>query len=265
MGSSKDKMMVAAAGAGEQEEEEMDEMLAALGYKVRSSDMADVAQKLEQLEMAMGMGGVGGAGATADDGFISHLATDTVHYNPSDLSSWVESMLSELNAPPPQLPPATPPVPRLASTSSTVTSGAAAGAGYFDLPPAVDSSSGTYALKPIPSPVVASADPSSTDSTREPKRMRTGGGSTSSSSSSSSSMDGGRTRSSVVEAAPPAMQASAATAREGGEGGDEWAPYVNKMEVGILRGGQHQRGVVKPAPRRTKQPCPRPDAKSERF
>ena len=66
MGSSKDKMMVAAAGAGEQEEE-MDEMLAALGYKVRSSDMADVAQKLEQLEMAMGMGGVGGAGATADD------------------------------------------------------------------------------------------------------------------------------------------------------------------------------------------------------
>ena len=64
MGSSKDKMMVAAVGAGEQEEE-MDEMLAALGYKVRSSDMADVAQKLEQLEMAMG--GVGGAGATADD------------------------------------------------------------------------------------------------------------------------------------------------------------------------------------------------------
>ncbi|EER93592.1 hypothetical protein BDA96_01G126200 [Sorghum bicolor] len=211
MGSSKDKMMVAAAGAGEQEEE-LDEMLASLGYKVRSSDMADVAQKLEQLEMAMGMGGVGGAGATADDGFISHLATDTVHYNPSDLSSWLESMLSELNAPPPPLPPATtPPAPRLASTSSTVTSGAAAGAGYFDLPPAVDSSSSTYALKPIPSPVaVASADPSSTDSTREPKRMRTGGGSTSSSSSSSSSMDGGRTRSSVVEAAPPATQAPAA-------------------------------------------------------
>jgi DELLA protein len=203
-GSSKDKSMAAAAaGAGEQEEE-VDELLAALGYKVRSSDMADVAQKLEQLEMAMGMGG---ACPTADDGFVSHLATDTVHYNPSDLSSWVESMLSELNAPPPPLPPATP-APRLASTSSTVTSGAAAGAGYFDLPPAVDSSSSTYALKPIPSPVAAaSADPSP-DSAREPKRMRTGGGSTSSSSSSSSSMDGGRTRSSVVEAAPPATQAA---------------------------------------------------------
>ena len=205
MGSSKDNMMAAAAG---EQDEEVDELLAALGYKVRSSDMADVAQKLEQLEMAMGMGGVGGAGAAADDGFVSHLATDTVHYNPSDLSSWVENMLSELNAPPPPLPPA-PPAPRLASTSSTVTGGATAGGGYFDLPPAVDSSSSTYALKPIPSPVAASADPS-TDSTREPKRMRTGGGSTSSSSSSSSSLDGGRTRSSAVEAAPPATQASAA-------------------------------------------------------
>lgn len=200
MGSSKDKMM--AAAAAEEQEDEMDEMLAALGYKVRSSDMADVAHKLEQLEMAF-----------ADDGFISHLATDTVHSNPSDMASYLEKILSDVNLPPPPLPPATPPpAPRLASTSSTVTSGAAAGAGYFDLPPAVDSSSSTYALKPIPSPpvvAVAVADPSSTDSTREPKRMRTGGGSTSSSSSSSSSMDGGRTRSSVVEAAPPATQGSA--------------------------------------------------------
>ncbi|KAL6637697.1 hypothetical protein ACP70R_025269 [Stipagrostis hirtigluma subsp. patula] len=201
MGSSKDKMMVAPA---QEQDEEVDELLAALGYKVRSSDMADVAQKLEQLEMAMGMGGVGGAGA-ADDGFVSHLATDTVHYNPSDLSSWVESMLSELNAPPPPLPPA-PPASRLASTSSTVTGGGP----YFDLPPAVDSSSSTHALKPIPSPVAAPADPS-TDSAREPKRMRTGGGSTSSSSSSSSSLGGGGARSSVVEAAAPATQASAAT------------------------------------------------------
>nr|AEV92817.1 DELLA protein [Triticum aestivum]AGG68480.1 truncated DELLA protein [Triticum aestivum]CAT00969.1 mutated DELLA protein [Triticum aestivum] len=43
MGSSEDKMMVsgsAAAGEGE----EVDELLAALGYKVRASDMADVAQ-----------------------------------------------------------------------------------------------------------------------------------------------------------------------------------------------------------------------------
>ncbi|KAM0021916.1 putative transcription factor GRAS family [Helianthus debilis subsp. tardiflorus] len=62
----------------------MDELLEVLGYKVRSTDMADVAQKLEQLEMVMG-----------EDG-VSQLA-DTVHYNPSDLSGWYQSMLSEIN------------------------------------------------------------------------------------------------------------------------------------------------------------------------
>ncbi|XP_022771929.1 DELLA protein GAI-like [Durio zibethinus] len=68
----------------------MDELLAVLGYKVRSSDMADVAQKLEQLEMVMG---------TAQEDGISHLSSDTIHYNPSDLSGWVQSMLTELNNP----------------------------------------------------------------------------------------------------------------------------------------------------------------------
>ncbi|KAK1626192.1 hypothetical protein QYE76_000507 [Lolium multiflorum] len=42
-----------------EEDEEVNELLAALGHKVHSSDMGDLAQKLEQLEMAMGMGGVG--------------------------------------------------------------------------------------------------------------------------------------------------------------------------------------------------------------
>uniref|UniRef100_A0ACD5X6L3 Uncharacterized protein n=1 Tax=Avena sativa TaxID=4498 RepID=A0ACD5X6L3_AVESA len=192
----KDKFMSAPAA----EEEEVDELLAALGYKVRSSDMADVAQKLEQLEMAMGMGGVG-PGAAQDDGFTAHLATDTVHYNPTDLSSWVESMLSELNAPPP-------PLPQTPSLASTVTGGG--GGGFFDIPPpSVDSSSSTYALRPIPSPAVAQPD----DSARDPKRMRTGGGSTSSSSSSSSSLGGGGgARSSVVEAAPPAAATAEANA-----------------------------------------------------
>ncbi|GAB4828655.1 hypothetical protein Ancab_018320 [Ancistrocladus abbreviatus] len=66
----------------------MDELLAVLGYKVKSSDMADVALKLEQLEMAMG---------TFQEDGISHLSCDTVHYNPSDISAWLENMLSELN------------------------------------------------------------------------------------------------------------------------------------------------------------------------
>lgn len=70
----------------------MDELLAMLGYKVKTSDMADVAEKLEQLEMAMTMT----MGTTKEDG-ISHLSTSTVHYNPSDLTGWIQSMLSELH------------------------------------------------------------------------------------------------------------------------------------------------------------------------
>lgn len=75
----------------EQQQGGNDELLAALGYKVRSSDMADVAQKLEQLEMVMG---------SAQEEGISHLASDTVHYDPTDLYSWVQTMLTELNPPP---------------------------------------------------------------------------------------------------------------------------------------------------------------------
>ncbi|XP_022728327.1 DELLA protein GAI-like [Durio zibethinus] len=74
----------------EQDAGGMDELLAVLGYKVRSSEMADVAQKLEQLEMVLG---------TAQEDGISHLSCDSIHYNPSDLSGWVQSMLTELNNP----------------------------------------------------------------------------------------------------------------------------------------------------------------------
>ncbi|GFP90806.1 della protein gai1 [Phtheirospermum japonicum] len=65
-----------------------DELFAVLGYKVKSSDMAVVAQKIEQLEEVMG--------SVQQDG-LSQLASETVHYNPSDLSSWLESMISGLN------------------------------------------------------------------------------------------------------------------------------------------------------------------------
>ncbi|KAF3432159.1 hypothetical protein FNV43_RR26898 [Rhamnella rubrinervis] len=71
-----------------QQEGGVDELLAVLGYKVRSSDMAEVAQKLEQLEEAMG---------SVQQVGLSQLASDTVHYNPSDLSTWLESMIAELN------------------------------------------------------------------------------------------------------------------------------------------------------------------------
>ncbi|XAR63650.1 hypothetical protein NMG60_11023670 [Bertholletia excelsa] len=84
----------ATAGKGKMWEEAeqdtgVDELLAVLGYKVKASDMADVAQKIEQLEQVMGH--------AQEGSLISHLASDTVHYNPSDISSWLESMISELN------------------------------------------------------------------------------------------------------------------------------------------------------------------------
>ncbi|KAK8567547.1 hypothetical protein V6N13_105508 [Hibiscus sabdariffa] len=68
----------------------MDELLAVLGYKVKTSDMAEVAQKLEQLEEVM---------CNVQDDGIPHLASETVHFNPSDLSTWLQSMLSEFNPP----------------------------------------------------------------------------------------------------------------------------------------------------------------------
>ncbi|CDP11067.1 unnamed protein product [Coffea canephora] len=63
-----------------------DELLAVLGYKVKASDMAEVAQKIEQLEEVFG---------NAENDSLSHLVSETVHYNPSDLSSWLGSMISE--------------------------------------------------------------------------------------------------------------------------------------------------------------------------
>ncbi|OIW00657.1 hypothetical protein TanjilG_09138 [Lupinus angustifolius] len=75
----------------------MDELLAVVGYKVRSSDMAEVAQKIEQLEEAM----------TNFDTGISSLSSDTIHFNPSDISTWLESMISGLTSPPQQQQPPT--------------------------------------------------------------------------------------------------------------------------------------------------------------
>ncbi|KAK9276214.1 hypothetical protein L1049_005745 [Liquidambar formosana] len=75
-----------------QQDAGVDELLAVLGYNVRSSDMAEVAHKLEQLEEVMCQ--------VQEDG-LSHLASETVHYNPSDISNWLENMLTELNPSPP--------------------------------------------------------------------------------------------------------------------------------------------------------------------
>ncbi|KAF9623231.1 hypothetical protein IFM89_000720 [Coptis chinensis] len=79
-----------------------DEILAMSGYKVRSKDVAEVAKKLEQVEAMLGL--------AQEDHSLSHLPSEaTVHYNPSDLSSWLESMLREVdNLPHPSKPPPPP-------------------------------------------------------------------------------------------------------------------------------------------------------------
>lgn len=69
---------------------EIDGLLAGAGYKVRSSDLRHVAQRLERLENVM-------VNAPSE---ISQLASDAVHYNPSDIGFWVDSLLSGFAQPP---------------------------------------------------------------------------------------------------------------------------------------------------------------------
>uniref|UniRef100_A0A7N0TB54 DELLA protein n=1 Tax=Kalanchoe fedtschenkoi TaxID=63787 RepID=A0A7N0TB54_KALFE len=68
---------------------EIDGQLAGAGYRVRSSELNQVAQRLERLETVM-------VSAPSD---VSQLASDAVHYNPSDLAAWVDSLLSEFSQP----------------------------------------------------------------------------------------------------------------------------------------------------------------------
>ncbi|KAI6670612.1 hypothetical protein NL676_005497 [Syzygium grande] len=166
----------------------MDELLAVLGYKVRSSDMADVAQKLEQLEMVMG---------TAQDDGISHLSYDAVHYNPSDLSSWVQSMLFELNPPlaPPQQPQVADPVLAPAESSSTLTtqhqrSHTGSQSQAQTASQVIFNDDSEYDLRAIPGVAAyPQSDPDFESAAR--KRLKTlNGGSNSLSSSSSSSVAG---------------------------------------------------------------------------
>ncbi|KAL3578360.1 hypothetical protein D5086_019864 [Populus alba] len=158
---------------GRQADGGMDELLAVLGYKVRSSDMAEVAQKLEQLEEVMGH--------AQEDG-LSHLASDSVHYNPSDLSTWLESMLSELN-PNHHFDPSADSLLGPAE-SSTVTSIDFTDRKHHQQPKLFEeSSSSEYDLKVIPGKAVFS--PTQIDS-RESKRLKTDLYQTSSSPSSSS-------------------------------------------------------------------------------
>ncbi|KAL4603867.1 hypothetical protein ACB092_10G153800 [Castanea dentata] len=83
-----------------QEDGGTDELLAVLGYQVRASDMVEVAQKLELLKDLMG---------NAQGDGLSHLAID--------LSTWLQSMLTELNPLDPLVPPHHQPPPTILDDS----------------------------------------------------------------------------------------------------------------------------------------------------
>ncbi|XP_039039024.1 DELLA protein SLR1-like [Hibiscus syriacus] len=72
-----------------EQQQDIDGHLAGAGYKVRSSELRKVAQRLQRLETAM-------VNSPAD---LTQLASDTIHYNPSDIASWVDSLLSEFALP----------------------------------------------------------------------------------------------------------------------------------------------------------------------
>ncbi|KAF5741963.1 DELLA protein SLR1-like [Tripterygium wilfordii] len=84
---------------------DIDGLLAGAGYKVRSMELRQVAQRMERLETAM-------VNSPAE---LSLLASEAVLYNPSDLASWVDSLLSEFNQqqPPLSLPSDLPDLPDL--------------------------------------------------------------------------------------------------------------------------------------------------------
>ncbi|KAL6187504.1 hypothetical protein ACLB2K_038902 [Fragaria x ananassa] len=177
---SNDKVGKAAMWEDSQHDDGMDELLAVLGYKVKSSSMADVAQKLVQLEEL-----------TLQQDGLSHLASDTVHYNPSDLSTWLESMISEIT-PPPSFEPVMAAPPPLGSSvmlndsflapaeSSTITSIDFADQSMNTKSKSVSprtqfedcSSSSSYELKAIPGKAIFSQQTQFDSSPREPKRLK---------------------------------------------------------------------------------------------
>nr|WJR92199.1 DELLA protein SLR1 [Paphiopedilum callosum] len=210
----------------------LDELLAALGYRVRSSDMADVAQKLEQLEMAMG------GSAVQDDSLLTHLASDTVHYNPSDLSNWLESMLSELGPPMPQSMNSTPSgfdLPELMSGRSSSALFDQAAATELSTVTCIDYAAPTATLFPEPAfalrpgkgggiRVGYGSESQMESGSRDRKRMRT---------SSPSSSRGG-SGSAVIVPAQPAMGSSpSASACSTEESSAMPLVMVDTQEVGI--------------------------------
>ncbi|KAG0484623.1 hypothetical protein HPP92_008702 [Vanilla planifolia] len=80
---------------------EIDGLLAGVGYSIRPSDLRHVAERLEKLDSAM----IAAAAAGLPPEF---LCSDAVHYNPSDLAAWVDSMAMLTKLPPDHFVPTNP-------------------------------------------------------------------------------------------------------------------------------------------------------------
>ncbi|KAI0491802.1 hypothetical protein KFK09_026063 [Dendrobium nobile] len=68
---------------------ETDTLLAGVGYTVRSSDLLHVADRLEKLDSTI-------IAAAASGVPPEFLCSSAIHYNPSDLASWIDSLLTEV-------------------------------------------------------------------------------------------------------------------------------------------------------------------------
>lgn len=84
---SNSSFLVGRKDLGGEQHHDVDTLLANAGYSVKASDLAHVAQRLEQLESVL---------CAAQEAGISHLSSEAIHYNPSDLAGWIECMIGEL-------------------------------------------------------------------------------------------------------------------------------------------------------------------------
>ncbi|CAK9135595.1 unnamed protein product [Ilex paraguariensis] len=87
-----DKSISSGSSSSSKPPDQIDSLLSGAGYKVRSSELRTVAQSLERLDNVL------------VNNYLEishHLSNDAIHYNPSDLFSWVDSLLSEFNQPVP--------------------------------------------------------------------------------------------------------------------------------------------------------------------
>ncbi|KAJ4973481.1 hypothetical protein NE237_006655 [Protea cynaroides] len=153
----------------QQEDAGWDELLAVMGLKVKSSDMPQVAQKIEQLSMKFG---------SVQEDVLSHMASEIVHYNPSNLDPLLESMLSEINTlldfhpNPAQTQPIDDPLFAPAESSTITTVGFLNSTQHQQQQARIYDDASDYDLRAIPGAAILAPTEASSTLQRENKRMK---------------------------------------------------------------------------------------------